>query len=140
MRDRVNAVVKHRELWRPFAPSVLDEVADAFCDDQGGDGRFMTMAFSASDRLRRQAPAVVHVNGTSRLHRVGRADNPRVHRLIEAFGALTGVPVLLNTSFNVADEPIVCSSADALRTLWGSGLDTLVLGNFVVRKRPRPAD
>jgi carbamoyltransferase len=138
MRDRVNAVVKHREPWRPFAPSVLDEVACAYSDDHGGDGRFMTMAFPASDLLRRHAPAVVHVDGTSRLHRVVRADNPEFHRLIEAFGALTGVPVLLNTSFNVAGEPIVCSPSDALRTFWGSGLNVLVLENFVVRKQARP--
>lgn len=134
MRDRVNAVVKHREPWRPFAPSVLDEAADAYCDDHGGDSRFMTMAFTANARLRAHAPAVVHVDGTSRLHRVVCADDPAFHRLISRFAHLTSVPMLLNTSFNVAGEPIVCTPTDALRTFWSCGLDVLVMENFVVRK------
>jgi carbamoyltransferase len=137
IRDRVNAVIKHREPWRPFAPSVPDETADAYSDEDRGDGRFMTMAFPANELMRQHAPAVVHVDGTSRIHRVVRADNPVFHRLIESFGNLTGVPVLLNTSFNVAGEPIVCTPTDALRTFWGSGLDVLVLENFVVRKADR---
>lgn len=133
MRDRVNAVIKHRESWRPFAPSVPDEHADVYTDHTG-DGRFMMMAVTANARLRSDAPAVVHVDGTSRVHRVVRADNPEFHRLLTEFGTLTGVPVLLNTSFNLAGEPIVCTPLDALRTFHASGLDILVLENFVIRK------
>jgi carbamoyltransferase len=135
MRDRVNNVIKQREPWRPFAPSVLDEHADAYTSGSG-DGRFMTIAFPASERLRAEAPAVVHVDGTSRIHRVVRADNPAFHRLIQEFARLTGVPMVLNTSFNLAGEPIVCTPLDALRTFWSSGLDVLVLEGWVVRKRP----
>ncbi|MBP2471934.1 carbamoyltransferase [Crossiella equi] len=135
MRDRVNEVIKHREPWRPFAPSVPDEDGDAYADPTG-DARFMMMGFPATERLRADAPAVVHVDGTSRVHRVVAADNPAFHRLLREFGALTGVPVLLNTSFNVAGEPIVCTPSDALRTFYSSGLDLLAIGNFVVRKKP----
>lgn len=135
-RDRVNEVIKYRNAWRPFAPSIPQEhVADY--TDGTGDSRFMMMAFPAGDRLRRDAPAVVHVDGTSRIHGVVAEDAPEFHRLLVRFGQLTGVPVLLNTSFNVAGEPIVCSPLDALRTFWGSGLDVLVLENHLVRKRPR---
>ena len=134
MRDRVNEVIKHREPWRPFAPSITDEHVHHYTDDTG-DARFMTMSFTANERLRADAPAVVHVDGTSRIHRVVRADAPRFHRLITGFHRLTGIPVLLNTSFNVAGEPIVCTPVDALRTFWSSGLDALVLEDRVIRKR-----
>lgn len=138
MRERVNAMIKHREPWRPFAPSVLDEHADRYIGTVG-DARFMTMAFPAGQRLRADAPAVVHVDGTSRVHLVLEADNPGLHRLIREFAALTGVPMLLNTSFNLAGEPIVCTPADALRTFWSSGLDLLMLENCLVRKTAPPA-
>ncbi|WP_378730427.1 carbamoyltransferase [Nocardia brasiliensis] len=133
MRDRVNAVIKHREPWRPFAPSIPEEHADSYTD-HGGDARFMMMAFTANEHLRTDAPAVVHVDGTSRIHRVVQADNPAFHRLLTEFGNLTGVPVLLNTSFNVAGEPIVCTPLDALRTFHASGMDILVMENFIIRK------
>jgi carbamoyltransferase len=133
-RDRVNEAIKYRQPWRPFAPSIPDEFVARYTDGRG-DGRFMTMAFPASDRLRRDAPAVVHVDGTTRIHRVVAADNPLYHRLIVEFGRLTGVPVVLNTSFNLAGEPIVCTPLDALRTFWSSGIDVLVLEDVVIRKR-----
>lgn len=135
-RDRVNEVIKYRQAWRPFAPSIPQEhVADY--TDGSGDPRFMMTAFPASNRLRCDAPAVVHVDGTSRIHEVVEADAPEFHRLLTRFGQLTGVPVLLNTSFNVAGEPIVCTPLDALRTFWASGLDILVMEGHLVRKRPR---
>ncbi|WP_024806326.1 carbamoyltransferase C-terminal domain-containing protein [Nocardia sp. BMG51109] len=133
MRDRVNAVIKHREPWRPFAPSIRAEDSDRYADHTG-DLRFMMMSVRANDRLRADAPAVVHVDGTSRVHRVVGADNPGLHRLLTEFGRITGVPILLNTSFNLAGEPIVCTPLDALRTFYASGMDILVLEQLVVRK------
>ena len=79
-------------------------------------------------------PAVVHVDGSGRLQTVDRETNPRFHTLIERFHALTGVPVVLNTSFNLNGEPVVCTPTDAIRTFYSCGLDALVLGNWLVRK------
>jgi carbamoyltransferase len=139
IRDRVNAIVKHREEWRPFAPSIPCEALGTYVTG-AGDPRFMTMAFRATDRLRAEAPAVVHTDGTCRAHGVSAHSSPTFYRLLAAFGALTGVPVLLNTSFNVAGEPIVCSAEDALRTFWSTGLDVLVIDDLIVRKQhPRAA-
>lgn len=132
-RDRVNEAVKLREPWRPFCPSIPAEVLAEYVEGTG-DFRFMTVAGRATDRLRRDAPAVVHVDGSVRPQAVDRAVQPAYHALLTEFGRLTGVPVVLNTSFNLAGEPIVCTVADALRTFWSSALDMLVLGHLVVTK------
>ncbi|MEV0232233.1 carbamoyltransferase C-terminal domain-containing protein [Nonomuraea sp. NPDC050786] len=133
MRDRVNEAVKMREPWRPFCPSIPAEVLGEYVTGNG-DQRFMTVAGRATERLRRQAPAVVHVDGTVRAQAVDRSVLPAYHALLTGFGQLTGVPVLLNTSFNLAGEPIVCTVSDALRSFWSSALDMVVFGHFVVRK------
>jgi carbamoyltransferase len=133
VRDRVNAAIKQRELWRPFGPSMLAEAAGRYFDSVT-DSRFMTMAFRANDRLRTDAPAVVHSDGTSRIQLVHASTHPRYHRMIERFGELTGVPVVLNTSFNVRGEPIVSSTEDALRTFSATGLDVLAVGDYLVSK------
>jgi carbamoyltransferase len=133
VRDRVNAAIKHREMWRPFGPSMLAEAAAGYFDSVS-DSRFMMMAFDASDKLRADAPAVVHSDGTSRVQLVHADTDPLYHRLISEFAALTGVPAVLNTSFNVRGEPMVCSAEDALRTFWATGLDVLAIGDLVVRK------
>lgn len=132
-RDRVNAIVKFREEWRPFCPSMLEEYADKYFD-RHTYAPFMIMAFRANDALRRDAPAIVHVDGTARVQLVNRETTPLYHRMIDAFRRRTGVPVVLNTSFNVKGEPIVCTALDALRTFWGSGIDVLAIGEFLIRK------
>jgi carbamoyltransferase len=136
MRDRVNAAVKYREYWRPFCPSIPAEDADEFLGDWA-DGWFMNVCFGATERLRREAPAIVHVDGTSRAQIVRQPVLPLFHRLLKAFGRRTGLPALLNTSFNVKGEPIVCTITDALRTFFGTGLDVLAVGPFLVRKHSR---
>jgi carbamoyltransferase len=98
------------------------------------DAPFMIIAFDATDAMKRDAPAVVHVDGTARVQLVHADRLPLYHRLISAFAARTGVPVLLNTSFNVKGEPIVCTVTDAIRTFFGSGMDALAAGPFLVRK------
>ena len=132
-RDRVNAIVKYREEWRPFCPSIIEEYADAYFERHTA-APFMIMAFQANAALRRDAPAIVHVDGSSRVQLVSREENPLYHRMIAAFGDLSGVPVVLNTSFNIKGEPIVCTALDALRTFWGTGIEILAIGEFLVRK------
>lgn len=135
VRDTVNDAIKQRELWRPFGPAMLAEARDRYFDD-GIDSRFMTLAFTANRRLVEDAPAIVHTDGTVRVQLVHQESSPALHSLLEAFDRRTGVPVLLNTSFNIRGEPIVCSPQDALRTFWATGLDVLAVGPYVVRKAP----
>lgn len=135
-RDRVNAVIKYREPWRPFCPSMKAEAADRYLE-QWDDAPFMVIAFRAKAELQADAPAIVHVDNTVRIQLVHQQVNPLYHRLLDAFEEMTGVPVLLNTSFNVKGEPIVCSAVDAVRTFYGTGMDSLAIGNFMIRK-PNP--
>ncbi|MGM0594494.1 MAG: carbamoyltransferase family protein [Pseudomonadota bacterium] len=134
MRDRVNSRIKEREGYRPFAPSVLEEAAEAYFPGLGASP-YMLFIVPASDRARREIPAAVHVDGTSRPQAVSAQANPRYHRLISRFAEETGVPAVLNTSFNVAGEPIVNTPADAIRCFFGSGLDALVMGEYLLEKR-----
>jgi len=132
-RDRINASVKRRESYRPFAPSVLEErSAEYFAT---AHSRRMAEIVRATPAACREAPAVVHVDGTARPQTVPR-DWPAhgFRRLIELFDRATGVPMVINTSFNLSDEPIVCSPDDAIRCFAVSGLDTLYLGDLVVDK------
>jgi carbamoyltransferase len=132
-RDKVNAIIKFREYWRPFCPSMLAERAPDYLEGFT-EANFMVIAFKAAERLKQDAPAIVHVDGTSRVQLVDRDILPLYHSLISEFEKLTGVGVLLNTSFNVKGEPIVCTARDALRTFWSTGLDVLAIGDFLVMK------
>lgn len=135
-RDKVNAVIKYREPWRPFCPSMTMEGARMYFEKQTR-APFMILTFRANERAAREIPAVVHVDGTSRpqvLDEAAGSRNPRYYRLIEEFKKLTGVPVVMNTSFNIKGEPIVSSPHDALRTFFATGLDALAIGNCLVTK------
>jgi carbamoyltransferase len=136
-RDRVNTAVKFREYWRPFCPSLTEEAAARYLVEPSA-APFMIQAFEATEEARRRTPAVVHVDGTMRPQTVDPESNPRYYRLLKAFEARTGVPVLLNTSFNVKGEAIVCSPRDALRTFWSTGLDALAIGSFLIEKPATP--
>lgn len=133
MKDRINAEVKHREAYRPFAPSVLAEAKDEYFEIKG-ESPFMLKVCNVRPHMRARLPAITHVDGTARVQTVGRERYPLYYSMIQAFGKLTGVPVVLNTSFNVQGEPIVESPRDALRCFFSTGLDALVLGSFVIRK------
>ena len=133
MRDVLNAKVKKREPFRPFAPAVLVERAHEFFEIDQPDP-FMTLAPRVRAENRDRIPAAVHVDGTGRIQTVERSANPRYYGLIEEFGRLTGVPVLLNTSFN-RTEPIVASPADAVSCYLRTGMDVLVLGDFYTTDR-----
>jgi carbamoyltransferase len=133
MRRKINLEVKHREDWRPFCPSLpIERYRDYFDTQHTSD--FMILAFPVRNEVRDLIPSVVHVDGSARPQTVRRETNPRFHALLERFGELSGHPVLLNTSFNVQGEPIVCSPAQALRCFGGTGIDVLVLGDFIIKK------
>jgi len=135
MKDILNRRIKHREPFRPFAPSILEEaVSDYF--DAPSLSPFMQMAFPVRAEKRDIIPAPTHVDGTGRLQTVSRAANPRFWALIEEFGRQTGVPVLLNTSFNES-EPIVCQPGEAIECFRRTQMDALVLGDFLIDK-PAP--
>lgn len=131
--ERVNVAVKYRDPWRPFAPSMLAEAADAYLIDPFYSP-FMITTFLVRPERRSEIPSVVHADGSTRPQMVRRDVNARFYALIEAFGKRTGTPVLLNTSFNLKGEPVVCTPLDAIRTFFSSGIDILVLGNFLVNK------
>jgi carbamoyltransferase len=135
MRDRVNEVVKFREGWRPFAPSCLAEVSEEYFE-LCKDAPYMILTFDVVPEKRGVIAAVTHADNTARVQTVTQDSNPRYWRLIHEFGQLTGVPVVMNTSFNLKGEPIVCAPKDAIRTFYSSGLDFLVLGNYVLAKDP----
>ena len=137
MLDEVNRRVKYRESFRPFAPAVLEERAGEYFE-LGRPSPYMLLVAFVAPGGRGAIPAVTHVDGSARVQTVARDDNPRFHQLLATFDGLTGCPVLLNTSFNVRGEPIVESPADAYRCFMRTGIDLLVLNNFVLRKRDQP--
>jgi carbamoyltransferase len=153
MQKTLNLKVKYRESFRPFAPSVLrEDVADWF--ELDGDSPYMLLVADVREDLRREMtaeetalfgidklnvprstiPAVTHVDYSARIQTVHEETNPRYHRLISRFKALTGCPVVVNTSFNVRGEPIVCTASDAFRCFMGSEIELLVVGNCLLRK------
>jgi carbamoyltransferase len=132
MKDILNARIKHREKFRPFAPSILMEaVGDYF--DQTYPEPFMIKVYNVLERKRKEIPAVTHVDGTGRLQTVEREVNPLYWQLIKEFENLTGVPVVLNTSFN-ENEPIVCRPEEAIECFLRTKMDALVIGNYLITK------
>jgi len=141
MRDRLNRDIKYREEFRPFAPVVAAEHADIFFDLPPGGarlGRFMSGVFPVRSQWAEHLAAVTHVDGTARVQVLEQSMAPRLHRLLEAYGRRSGIPILLNTSFNLAGEPIVNTVAEAYSTFRRCGIDLLVAGNVCVAK-PRVA-
>lgn len=134
MRDLVNARIKYREEFRPFAPSVLAEESQTYFRTGGADYPYMSFTVDAVPEKAAEVAAVVHVDGTARIQTVRSSDNPLYCDLIRNYARHTGRPVILNTSFNLKGQPIVETPRDALMTFFGCGLDALVMGNFVVRK------
>jgi len=134
-------MVKNRESYRPFAPSVLEEYADQFFEvPDGSSPAYMTFTVPVREAMRPKLPAITHIDGTARIQTVSRNTNERYWRLIEAFRQRTGVPVVLNTSFNHNLEPIVDSVEDAITCLLTTGLTHLVIDNYLITKRPvKPA-
>jgi len=139
MKDIVNTKIKFREPYRPFAPSVLAECAEKYFDlpraAQHYPARYMLYVVPVRECKQSSLPAITHVDGTGRLQTVFRQTNPRYYGLIERFAQATGMPAVLNTSFNLKGEPVVNTPANAFNTYSKSEMDMLVLGNFVVEKQ-----
>ncbi len=137
MKDVVNRKIKFREPFRPFAPSVIREVFREFfsLNQFYPPLRFMLLTFPVREERRKDVPAITHVDGSSRMQVVEKEENPLYYELIKRFGERTGIPLLLNTSFNLRGEPIVNTPEEAIDTFRRSGLDSLALGNFYVSKK-----
>ena len=133
MNGKVNNAVKFREWWRPFAPSFKKEAAPDYLES-AYDSPFMILTAQVRPEKRNMIPSVTHVDGSARPQTVEREINPLYYRLIDEFGKITGVPVIMNTSFNLRGEAIVHTPTDAIRTFFSSGMDALVIGSFLVEK------
>lgn len=141
MKDIINAKVKFREAFRPFAPCVLKERAHEYFETPPGmDLPFMLLVPKVRKEKRSVIPATTHEDGTGRVQTVTEEHNGRYYRLVRAFNELTGVPVVINTSFNVRGEPIVCTPQDAYNTFVNTGIDVLVIGDNIVTEKPSKVD
>lgn len=135
MRDKVNAIIKKREGFRPFAPIVTEEGASRYFEIQEGDEKtyaHMLFITQVVEEYREQLPAITHINGSARVQTVSKEHNPRIWSVLNEFQKISGMPVLLNTSFNVKGQPIVCTPQEALDTFMFANLDALIIGNQLV--------
>ena len=134
-KDLVNHAVKYRESFRPFAPSVLEEYSHKiFKMKKNLKVEYMEKIAYVKENWVNIIPAVTHIDNSARIQTVSKEINYKFYSLIKEFYKITGVPVLLNTSFNLNGEPIVCNIEDAIRTFNCCGLDTLILGSYVIKK------
>lgn len=132
MKDKINSCIKFREAFRPFAPSVMKEYPSEYFADCTNSPYMMT-TYKVRDGVN-DVPAITHIDRTARVQTVSQKDNELYYQLIREFYNLTGCPMLLNTSFNVMGEPIVCTPADAIKTFKNSGLNYVVIGNYLISK------
>jgi carbamoyltransferase len=134
MQDIVNRKIKLRESFRPFCPSVLEEDAETYFSGKQNVAPYMTITYDVKTDMQRIIPGVTHVDGTARIQTVSEKQNPLYYSLMKKVKTKTGHGVVLNTSFNLSHEPIVCTPRNAVATFFSSGLDALVIGNFVISK------
>jgi carbamoyltransferase len=137
MKDILNNKVKHREGFRPFAPIVCRDDADKFfiCDKPIPDSTdFMIHVYNVKNTYLNRIPSAVHVDKSARLQTIKKDQNLLLYNLIKEFGKLSGIPILINTSFNVRGEPIVCSPFDAYSCMMGTGIDILIIGRNIIHK------
>jgi carbamoyltransferase len=132
MKDILNAKIKRRESFRPFAPSILEEDVSEWFEENDAVP-FMMQVFQINEEKRGQIPAVTHVDGSGRLQTVIRSTNPRYHKLISSYKAVTGVPIILNTSFN-ENEPVVCTPDEAFACFLRTNMDLIVLNNHYISR------
>jgi carbamoyltransferase len=136
MRDRINAMVKMREAFRPFAPAVSIEQVDRWFEvAPNTELPFMIMTVNVREQFQQQLPAITHVNGSARVQTVAARDNREFHELLQAVGKTTGREMVLNTSFNVKGQPIVNTPREAIDTFLGTGIEFLFLENQLVNRR-----
>lgn len=143
MKEILNLKVKHREKFRPFAPVVCEEDALKYfdCDKPIPEAAdFMLMVYPIKEQWQKKIPAVTHVDGSGRLQTIRRHQNPLYYGLIKEFGRLSGIPILINTSFNIRGEPIVCTPYDAYKCMMGTGIDYLIMDRFLIKRDDNPQD
>ena len=143
MQEILNLKVKHREKFRPFAPVVCEDDALKYFECDTPIPRptdFMLMVYPIKKEWHKRIPSVTHVDGSGRLQTIRRDDNPLYYDLIKEFGKLSKIPILINTSFNIRGEPIVCTPKDAYRCMMGTGIDYLVIGKFLIKRGDNPKD
>jgi len=134
MKEILNHKIKFRESFRPFCPSVTEESAKAYFTGKQLQSPFMTITYDVKPEMAEKIPAVTHVNNTARIQTVNENQNPLFYKLLAQLAKLTGHPVVINTSFNTNNEPIVCTPADALASFYRSGIDALIMGNYLIEK------
>jgi len=135
IKDKINSIIKYRESYRPFAPiCIVEDASKYFQLTEHEEIQFMEKVIKIKENYKNSLAAVSHVDLSARLQTLSKSDNPRLYNLLLEFEKYSGFPILLNTSFNINGEPIVCSPDDALNTFFNSGLETLVIGNFVIKK------
>lgn len=142
-KELLNTKVKHRERFRPFAPVVCKEDCLKYFESDlpiQDPTDFMLMVYPIREEWRKKIPSVVHVDGSGRLQTIERNQNPLYYDLIKEFGRLSGIPILINTSFNIRGEPIVCAPHNAYRCMMGTGIDYLVVDRFLIRREDNPHD
>jgi len=143
MQEILNLKVKHREKFRPFAPVVCEDDALKYfeCDVPIPEPTdFMLMVYPIKKEWRDKIPAVTHVDGSGRLQTIRRSQNPLYYDLIKEFGRLSGIPIMINTSFNIRGEPIICTPYDAYKCMMGTGIDCLVIDKFLIKRTDNPQD
>ena len=134
MKDIVNARVKFREAWRPFCPSMTREASKRYFEPEDDEAPFMVVAYWMKEEMKKKLPSVVHVDGSIRPQTVDRAVEPFWHECIEKVGAITGEPIVMNTSFNIRGEPIVDAPHEALACFFSTGLQAMVMGSYWIEK------
>ncbi|MBW2984870.1 carbamoyltransferase [Candidatus Woesearchaeota archaeon] len=142
-QDLLNAKVKHREKFRPFAPVVCEDDALKYfeCDEPTPEPTdFMLMVYPIRKEWHKKIPSVTHVDGSGRLQTIRKHQNPLYYNTIKEFGRLSGIPILINTSFNIRGEPIVCTYYDAYKCMMGTGIDYLVMDKFLIKREDNPQD
>ena len=143
MQEILNLKVKHRENFRPFAPVVCEDDALEYfeCDEPIPEPTdYMLMVYPIKEKWRSKIPAVTHVDGSGRLQTIRRSQNQIYYDLIKEFGKLSKIPILINTSFNIRGEPIVCNPYDAYKCMMGTGIDYLVMDKFIIKREDNQKD
>jgi carbamoyltransferase len=140
MKDILNAKVKHREMFRPFAPVILQEKVHEWFEIDKDEESFMLFVYPFKEEKKKFVPSVVHVDGSGRLQTINKEQNEAYYSVIKEYEKLTGIPILINTSFNIRGEPIVCTPQQAYRCMMGTGIDYLVIDKFIIARKDNPND
>jgi len=143
MQEILNLKVKHREKFRPFAPVVCEDDATKYfeCDKPiPSPTDFMLMVYPIKKQWHKKIPSVTHVDGSGRLQTIRREQNYLYYDLIKEFKKISKIPILINTSFNIRGEPIVCTPENAYKCMMGTEIDLLIMGNFMIKREENPKD